>query len=168
MKRIACMCIIALPSILCSASISPAGELDEHLQCLNPLLGNTLIGGYTYYIVVCGYQDEAGYYTFDVIEHQSSIDDDDEIFPNEMTLYQNYPNPFNASTTICYSWPEPSEVTIEIFDILGRLIEVVSEGGQTAGEHQIIWNPENHLSGVYLYRLQTGKQSRSDKMMLLR
>jgi hypothetical protein len=47
MKQNACICIIALLSILFTASISPAGELDEHLQCLNPLLGKTWVGGYT-------------------------------------------------------------------------------------------------------------------------
>jgi len=135
---------------------------------LSEIVDLPLTGGYTYYIIVCGYQDDAGYYTFDVFERQTSIDDDSHLVPNNLILAQNYPNPFNAQTTIRYSLLKPSDVTIEIYDILGRKIEVVIESDKPAGEHQQIWNAENHTSGIYLYRVQAGEFSETKKMVLLK
>jgi len=88
--------------------------------------------------------------------------------PDNFTLSQNHPNPFNASTMIGYSLSEPTNVIIEIYDILGRKIETIFEGEQTAGEHQIIWNADDHPSGVYFYRISAGNYVETKKMVLLK
>ena len=93
---------------------------------------------------------------------------DNPVIPLRFILYQNYPNPFNASTTISYSLSESSEVTIEIYDILGRKVETILESKNQAGEHQIIWDAENQPSGVYLYRIQAGDYAETKKMVLLK
>jgi len=94
---------------------------------------------------------------------------DDEIdMPNVFSLKQNYPNPFNASTTISYSLPEGSNVNIDIFDIMGRKIETLVTGHQSAGEHSIVWNASNVSSGVYLYRITAGDYSETKMCNLLK
>ena len=92
----------------------------------------------------------------------------EKYLPERFGLSQNYPNPFNATTAISYSLSEPSDVTIEIYDILGRKIDILSPGQQQAGEHNVLWNADNQTSGVYFYRIQTGKYSETKKMVLLK
>ena len=94
--------------------------------------------------------------------------DDDDILPIEFSLAQNYPNPFNASTTIEFSLPEASEVTIHIYDILGRSIETLNNGTQTAGNHSVVWHADNQPSGVYFYRIQAGNYSDQKSCLLLK
>jgi hypothetical protein len=94
--------------------------------------------------------------------------DDEDNLPVEFSLAQNYPNPFNASTTIKFSLPEASEVTIHIYDILGRSIETLNSGMQTAGTHSIVWNADNQPSGVYFYRIQAGNFSDQKSCLLLK
>lgn len=93
---------------------------------------------------------------------------DGDALPVEFSLKQNYPNPFNASTTIQFSLPEASDVSIVIFDILGRQIETLVSGSQSAGEHSIIWNADNQPSGVYFYRIQAGNFSDQKSCLLLK
>ncbi len=94
--------------------------------------------------------------------------DDDDILPIEFSLAQNYPNPFNASTTIEFSLPQASEVTIHIYDILGRSIETLNTGTQTAGNHSVVWHADNQPSGVYFYRIQAGNFSDQKSCLLLK
>jgi len=94
--------------------------------------------------------------------------DQDFTIPYQLNISQNYPNPFNASTTISYSLSEQSEVSIEIYDILGRKIDKLSPGRQSAGEHNVIWNAENLTSGVYFFRIQAGNYTEARKMVLLK
>jgi alpha-glucosidase (family GH31 glycosyl hydrolase) len=70
-------------------------------------------------------------------------------------LEPNYPNPFNPTTTIAYRLSIPAQVTLKIFDVLGRLVATLGEGKQTAGEYKAEFNTEGIAvpSGVYFYRL---------------
>ncbi len=84
------------------------------------------------------------------------------------TLSQNYPNPFNPMTQIEFALEQPGIVDLSIFDIAGRLVATLHEGGLEAGGHQVIWNGMTDRgvpasSGQYLYVLETpnGRQSRS-------
>jgi aminopeptidase N len=96
--------------------------------------------------------------------------------PGQYSLEQNYPNPFNPKTTIAFRVPVRSFVTLEIYDILGRLMTTLVNEQRTAGLYTVDWSSSNASSGVYIYRLtahsQTGTQ-RSDfvqvkKMVLVR
>jgi hypothetical protein len=91
-----------------------------------------------------------------------------EILPTEYTLYQNYPNPFNPTTTIKYDLPSASEVSLIIYDILGRKVKELVNTKQQAGRYEIQFNASNIASGVYIYQLVAEKFISSKKMILLK
>ena len=74
--------------------------------------------------------------------------------PTQFALYQNYPNPFNPATTINYSIPQLSEVTIMVFDILGKEIETLVNEVKSPGTYELTWHADYLPSGVYFYRLK--------------
>jgi hypothetical protein len=88
--------------------------------------------------------------------------------PTLFALQQNYPNPFNAQTKIAYSLTELSNVSIDIFDILGRRIETLIEGMKPAGSHQALWNANDRSSGIYFYRIKAGDNVETKKMVLIK
>jgi len=90
-----------------------------------------------------------------------------------LALRQNSPNPFNPSTSIGFYLPKSVRVRLEIYDVNGRLVDVLADGNMPAGEHSVEWNGRDRMganisSGVYFYRLIAGKESLSRKMVLLR
>ena len=102
-----------------------------------------------------------------------SVDDDDNLVPNSFSLAQNYPNPFNPTTTIRFELPARSQVTLAVFDILGRRVATIANDDFSAGEHEVTWDGRNDdgeeaSSGVYLYRLVAGQQTIARKMLLLK
>lgn len=97
----------------------------------------------------------------------------EEALPNDFSMSQNYPNPFNPTTTVAFTIPEASYVTIEIFNILGQNVRVLVDRDMPAGTHEVVWNGKNDSgakvsSGIYLYRLTAGDYSQSKKMVLLK
>lgn len=93
--------------------------------------------------------------------------------PDYFVLNQNLPNPFNPSTTIAYTIPARTRVKIEIFNILGQSVTTLVDETKPTGNYQIIWNGIDRQraavpSGIYLYRLQAGKNVQTRKMILLR
>ncbi len=96
------------------------------------------------------------------------IDYDEIPMPDRFSVSQNYPNPFNAATIIRYTLPEPADVKIEIFDILGRKVKTLVQGEQPAGYHRIVWDAGDQSSGIYFYRIQAGDYAETRKMVLLK
>ena len=97
----------------------------------------------------------------------------DDLLPYKFELSQNYPNPFNPVTTIEYSLPRRSHVTVEIHNVLGQKVRTLVAGIQNAGYQSIQWDGRDDKgnvlpSGVYIYRLEAGKSSQSNKMLLIR
>lgn len=88
--------------------------------------------------------------------------------PGNISLCQNYPNPFNSSTAISFSLPEPENITLAIYDLLGRKITVLAKGYFGAGSHKITFNAENLTSGVYFYDLNAGSIKQTKTMILLK
>ena len=88
--------------------------------------------------------------------------------PTTFALKQNYPNPFNPSTTIEYALPHDGLVTLTVFNIIGQSVRTLVNGVQTAGTHTIRFDASNLPSGVYLYKLQSGRMSNVGRMMLLK
>jgi hypothetical protein len=101
-------------------------------------------------------------------EPETTSVEENQIMPAEFSLDQNYPNPFNATTSIQYDLPEESEVTIEIYNILGRKVETLISGILPAGWHSVIWDAENQPSGVYFYRINAGENVESRNCLLLK
>lgn len=88
--------------------------------------------------------------------------------PSRYSLSQNYPNPFNPTTTISFSLPTKSFVSMEVFDLLGRKVTTLVSDELPAGNYSRQWNAANMSSGVYFYRLQAGTYSETMKLLLLR
>jgi hypothetical protein len=74
--------------------------------------------------------------------------------PDEYNLFQNYPNPFNPSTTIRYSLPLQSQVTVKIYNSIGESISELVNLTQSAGSYQANWNAGNVASGIYFYSIE--------------
>ena len=88
--------------------------------------------------------------------------------PLQFMLGQNYPNPFNPSTTISFTIPSQSFVSLKVFDALGREVSTLVFKGLSAGKYSQQWNAEKFASGMYFYRLQTGSFTETKKLVLLR
>ena len=99
---------------------------------------------------------------------QTGIDNPSNEIPAEFALYQNYPNPFNPSTTIHYTLPEISDVTINIYDILGRMVTTLVHEKQPAGHYQIVWTAGDKPSGLYFIQMKAGDFVATKKMVLLK
>lgn len=93
---------------------------------------------------------------------------DDISKANQFKLSQNYPNPFNPTTNIRYTIPQSNNVTIVVFDMLGKEVAKIVNGFQQAGTHTASFNASNLSSGLYIYKLTAGEYSTSKKMMLLK
>jgi parallel beta-helix repeat protein len=105
----------------------------------------------------------------DAGDPDSPLDIDDVILlPDEFQLLQNYPNPFNASTRIQYSLPEKSQVSLEVYNLLGQRVLTLFDNIQQPGMHNILWDASRYSSGVYFVRLKTPGQKELMKIMLLK
>lgn len=88
--------------------------------------------------------------------------------PSGFSLKQNYPNPFNPTTKISYTIPSASNVTVQIYDITGRLIETLVSGQKPAGNHTETFNASGLSSGIYIYRIEAGNYVNVKRMMLIK
>jgi predicted outer membrane repeat protein len=91
----------------------------------------------------------------------------------ENILHQNYPNPFNPCTAISYSLNKTAHVTLAVYDTGGRLVITLVDRIEDGGDHVVFWNGRNSRgipagSGIYIYRLQTGRHTVSRRMLLLK
>ncbi len=93
--------------------------------------------------------------------------------PDEFILSQNYPNPFNPSTTINYSLPKQSNVSLKVFDILGKEVSTLVDENQSAGTYKVEWKGLNNrgeslTSGIYLYKLSVDGKNFTRKMLFIK
>ncbi|MGQ9805769.1 MAG: T9SS type A sorting domain-containing protein [Chlorobiales bacterium] len=86
----------------------------------------------------------------------------------EYRLAQNYPNPFNPTTNISYVLPKAENVSLKIYDVLGREVATLVNEVKAAGAYTVPFNASNLASGVYFYRLQAGSFVQTKKMMLVK
>ncbi len=104
--------------------------------------------------------------------YETSADDDIIVVSNK--LIGNYPNPFNPTTTISFSITQTSPfVTLEIFNIKGQKVKTLINDKLDEGSHHVVWNGTNEnnqpvSSGIYFYKLQTGKYSAVKKMVMMK
>ena len=88
--------------------------------------------------------------------------------PEQFSLEQNYPNPFNPATTISYSVPKESRVTLKVFDMLGREVATLVNEVKQPGEYRLTFEASRFASGAYVYRLSSPNQTIVRKMMLMK
>lgn len=83
----------------------------------------------------------------------TAIENEEEIIPTSYSMSQSYPNPFNPTTTLKFGLMLQSRVTLEIYDVLGRRVEVLLDETRSAGNYEINFDATNLTSGVYFYRI---------------
>lgn len=95
------------------------------------------------------------------------------VMPKEFALYQNFPNPFNLGTTIRYALPEDANINLSVYNMLGERIVTLVSGEEKAGYKKIFWNGCDASgrplpSGIYFYKLEAGKFTATQKMLLMK
>ncbi|KAA0254795.1 MAG: T9SS C-terminal target domain-containing protein, partial [Chlorobiota bacterium] len=93
---------------------------------------------------------------------------DEKSLPKEFALEQNFPNPFNPETVIRYALPVEGHVTLEVFNTLGEKVAELVNAEMPAGEHSVVFNAANLVSGNYLYRITSGTFVQVRKLTLIR
>ena len=88
--------------------------------------------------------------------------------PDKFDQLPAFPNPFNPQTTIQYLLPQDGFVSLQVFDLTGRLVSSLVEGTYPAGEYQATWNAIDFPSGTYLIVLQAGVERQVQKVVLLK
>ena len=93
--------------------------------------------------------------------------------PSQYVLSQNWPNPFNPATAIRFELLERAEVRLSVYNLKGQLVNTIASGLYPAGVHQAFWDGRDGAgrdaaAGIYIYRLEAGKQVWSKKMTLMR
>jgi len=88
--------------------------------------------------------------------------------PFQFSLSQNTPNPFNPSTTIDFTTPAESYVTLDIYNIYGQKVSTLVNNVLAAGNHSVRWNGSNFSAGVYICKLKAGENVKSIKMLLVK
>ena len=100
------------------------------------------------------YSDGPAWFYMDPNATITSVASNGTSLPSTFALLGNYPNPFNPGTTIKYQIGRSSEVTLDVFDVLGRQVSSKSLGVTAPGEHAVDFNASNLASGTYYYRLK--------------
>ena len=98
----------------------------------------------------------------------TNIEDDINTDLNDYMLFQNYPNPFNPSIKITYNIPQRSNVSLRIYDVLGKEIATLVNEQKEAGTYSIQFDASKLSSGVYIYSIQAGDFLESRKMILMK
>lgn len=141
-----------------SPALSGALDVDDdyfvQTSYIGAFGGNNWLKGWTAL-------DQLGYVTS---VRESKVHD----IPMSFSLAQNYPNPFNPITTINFTLPKAGKISLKIYNMLGQEVVTLIDGHRTAGLYRVKWNAENFASGMYIYRLTSGTQSFSNKMLLIK
>ena len=99
----------------------------------------------------------------------TSVENDDSVeLPGEVALYQNFPNPFSETTTIHFELREPMFVSLQLYDVFGRGVAMLSEGSLAAGSHRIRVDAGGLASGLYMYRLQTAAALHTGTLLVIK
>jgi hypothetical protein len=108
------------------------------------------------------------YYAFPIpVTVINGVNDKNQVV-NSFNLQQNYPNPFNPSTKINYTLPATSNVSLKVYDMLGREVANLVNATQQAGQHYVTFDASKLASGVYVYTLRSNSSVMSKKMLLMK
>jgi hypothetical protein len=98
----------------------------------------------------------------------TAVKESGRTIPSRFLLSQNYPNPFNPSTTIRYSVPGKSFVTLSVYDVLGQLVKTLVSNEKNRGSYEASFGGSSLPSGTYFYTLRAGSYAQTKKMVLLK
>jgi glucuronoarabinoxylan endo-1,4-beta-xylanase len=96
------------------------------------------------------------------------VNEEKKGLPTSYALEQSYPNPFNPRTVVSSQLPVASDVTLVVYDVLGREVAVLVNERRAAGSYQDTFDASGLSSGVYIYRLRAGSFVQSRTMLLLK
>jgi uncharacterized delta-60 repeat protein len=125
-------------------------------------------------VVVAGYSSKAGEeWIWSIVKYSQAgflpLDAEEELNPpSEFFLYQNYPNPFNPSTVISWQLPVASQVSLKIYDILGREVATLVNEEKPAGSYEVKFNASNLASGIYFYQFKASQFVSTKKLVLIK
>ena len=88
--------------------------------------------------------------------------------PTAFSLSQNYPNPFNPTTTIEYTIARKGMVTLTVYDLLGRVANILVANVQSPGKYTATFNASRFASGIYFYRLNAGDYLETRKLIVIK
>jgi hypothetical protein len=88
--------------------------------------------------------------------------------PATFSLNRAYPNPFNPATTLSFALPIETEVSLTVYNLLGREVISLVNGNMEAGYHSVVWNADTHASGVYFVKMVAGSFISTQKLMLVK
>jgi hypothetical protein len=97
-----------------------------------------------------------------------NVEDEERILPTEYALMQNYPNPFNPTTSINYSIPKASSVSLKVYDIIGNEVATLVNEFKNPGNYLVQFDASKLSSGVYFYRIQADYFTSTKKLLLLK
>ncbi|MCK7528671.1 MAG: T9SS type A sorting domain-containing protein [Ignavibacteriales bacterium] len=85
--------------------------------------------------------------------------------PDEFSLDQNYPNPFNPTTTIRFSLPKQTQLKINLYNMLGELVDTITEGIYETGNYKVTFNASSLPSGSMRYKIESSDFIQTKKMV---
>ena len=88
--------------------------------------------------------------------------------PSAFSIGNAYPNPFNPSTNLSLELTTTADISVKVFNIMGQLVDVISEGNLTAGAHSVAWDASQVSSGVYFVNTEVGSETNVQKIMLVK
>ena len=102
------------------------------------------------------------------VVNPNPIQPEDSGLPLEFDISTVYPNPFNSMTSINYELPIQSNVTLNVHDITGRIVESLINSNKTAGRHTVTWKANRYTSGLYFIKMNAGDYTTTQKVMLIK
>ncbi|MCP4633511.1 MAG: T9SS type A sorting domain-containing protein [candidate division Zixibacteria bacterium] len=105
---------------------------------------------------------------YKIWESQTDVGEDDTLIPDKFELVTNYPNPFNSSTTIKYLISENSNARLDTYNLAGQHLETLINNRHQPGEYEVIWDAWDYSSGIYFFKLTSGEDTFTRKMVLLK
>lgn len=88
--------------------------------------------------------------------------------PDAFALRGSTPNPVRTQATIRYAMPEATDVTLTVYDVMGRHVATLTEGRRSVGVHEVTLEATGLPSGVYLYRLQAGSYRETKRLVVVK
>ncbi|MFC2150693.1 T9SS type A sorting domain-containing protein, partial [Calditrichota bacterium] len=163
-----------IPTPLHWLSLNPsAGTVDPRWSLDLELTLTDMVEHLQYYPGKITFYHDAQGFEFElpvtlIVEENSADNDPDATIPDVFTITSIYPNPFNSSTTIKYALPKPDRVSLQIYDVNGRIVGTLFEGRLQGGSHSTAIDGSVLPSGLYFVRIEAGADVLMQKIMLIR
>ena len=139
---------------------------DTHANGSANLEGDTIV---FYLSGVDGFDNYSAHSSYVLIAGDSLLRVNDAVpAPEAFVLHQNYPNPFNSATTISFTLPRASRMSLTLFDVTGRHVRSLCEGWREPGYHALNFDADNLPSGIYFLCLSAEKFSATRKILLVK